>query len=62
MDAVKAASEDFVLTGKVFYLHAPDGIGRSKLAGMVERSLGVSGTGRNQRTVLKILEIAERLP
>jgi uncharacterized protein (DUF1697 family) len=33
----KADSESFVLTDKVFYLHAPDGIGKSKLAARVER-------------------------
>ncbi len=62
MEAVKVKSEGFVLTERVFYLHAPEGIGRSKLAAKVETSLGVPATGRNWRTVQKILEIAERLP
>lgn len=47
----KSAKERFELRGRVFYLHAPDGIGRSKLAGKAEKFLGVSGTGRNWRTV-----------
>ena len=51
-------SERFELTEKVFYLHAPEGIGRSKLAAQAERKLGVSATARNLRTVLKIMELA----
>ena len=36
---VKAESERFALKGDVFYLHAPDGVGRSKLAARVEDAL-----------------------
>lgn len=50
-----AASERFVQTRTAFYLHAPDGIGRSKLANKVEQCLGVQATARNFRTVGKIL-------
>jgi len=57
----EADSESFVLTGKVFYLHAPDGFGRSKLAVRVERLLGVDATARNWRTVSKVLEMANNL-
>ena len=58
IEAAKAPSERFKLTDTVFYLHAPDGIGRSKLASKVERLLGVPVTGRNWRTVLKLSEMA----
>jgi len=51
-------SERFELRGSVFYLHAPDGIGRSKLAANVERHLAARATSRNWRTVCKILEMA----
>lgn len=44
--------------GRVFYLHAPDGVGRSKLAARAERLLGVDATARNWRTVLAIAELA----
>ena len=54
-------SEEFALTEKAFYLHAPDGIGRSKLAGNVEKYLGVAGTGRNSRTVGKIGELIAKV-
>ena len=61
LERIRQPTERFELKGKVFYLHAPDGIGRSKLAARVERSLGVSGTGRNWRTVLKLDEMARAL-
>ena len=51
-------NERFKLRGSVFYLHAPNGVGRSKLAANVERHLGVAATSRNWRTVGKLLEIA----
>ena len=56
--ALQSANEHCELRGSVFYLHAPDGIGRSKLAANVERRLGVTATSRNWRTVCKLLEIA----
>jgi len=39
-------------------LHAPDGIGRSKLAAGLERLLGVPMTSRNWNTVMKLREWA----
>ena len=58
MTAIKAGNEQFSLVDKVFYLYAPDGIGRSKLAEKVEKLLGVDATARNWRTVSKVLELA----
>lgn len=58
---LKSASESFQLLEAVFYLHAPDGIGRSKLATRAERFLGVPATGRNWRSATKILELANAL-
>ena len=57
LQALQSPTEKFELRGQVFYLHAPDGIGRSKLAAKVERCLGVPATGRNFRTVQKIAEL-----
>ena len=51
LTAVQSPAERFRLIGQVFYLHAPDGIGRSKLAAKVEKALGVATTARNWRTV-----------
>ena len=47
-------TEHYQLVGKVFYLHAPSGIGRSKLVANIESCLGVPATGRNLNTVNKI--------
>ena len=57
LDQVKKESERYWLADQVFYLHAPDGIGRSKLATKVEKALGVAVTARNWRTVNKIREM-----
>ena len=48
-------SEQYTLNGSVFYLYAPNGIGRSKLAAKVEPYLGVGVTARNLNTVRKLL-------
>jgi uncharacterized protein (DUF1697 family) len=58
IEALRAETERFALTGDVAYLHAPDGIGRSKLAARMERALGIAATARNWRTVGKVLEMA----
>jgi uncharacterized protein (DUF1697 family) len=58
LDVLKAPGERFALKGRAFYLHTPDGFGTSKLAGRVERLLGVEATARNWRTVQTLLEMA----
>ncbi len=60
LENIKGESERFVLKDGVFYLHAPDGIGRSKLAANAERILGVPITGRNWRTARKVIEMAQQ--
>ena len=62
LDAIKTGTEQYALKGAVFYLHAPDGVGRSKLASRAEAKLGVSATARNYRTVLKLSELAQQSP
>jgi uncharacterized protein (DUF1697 family) len=59
LDSVKAPTESYKLTSNAFYLHAPDGIGKSKLATVVEKALGVATTARNWNTVTKLAEMAE---
>lgn len=56
---LKVSSEDFKLLQNVFYLYAPDGIGRSKLAEKVEKCLGINVTARNWNTVSKLLEMVK---
>lgn len=58
LESLRADSERFELIGAVFYLHAPDGVGRSKLMSASEKLLGVPMTARNWRTVCKVLELA----
>ncbi|MFZ0613580.1 MAG: DUF1697 domain-containing protein [Desulfobacterales bacterium] len=58
LESLKRDNERFRLIDNRFYLHAPDGVGRSKLAASAERLLGVSMTDRNWRTVCKIREMA----
>lgn len=55
--AAQSKSEAFELRGDVFYLHAPDGIGRSRLATQVEKALGVPATARNWNTVAKLVSL-----
>lgn len=57
LEAIKTGSERFKLVGKVFYLNTPDGFGPSKLAGRVEKLLGVAATARNWNTVCKLAEM-----
>ena len=61
LEALKTKNERFQLIDKVFYLHAPDGVGRSKVAANSERLLGSSMTDRNWRTVSKLRDIVEEL-
>ena len=57
MEAIKTDSERFKLAGKVLYLHAPEGFGRSRLATRAEKLLGVAASGRNWNTVCKLAEM-----
>jgi uncharacterized protein (DUF1697 family) len=57
LKAVKSKSEKFELINNVFYLYAPDGIGKSKLAVKVEQCLGVPVTARNWNTVSKLVSM-----
>ena len=54
-----ATTEKYEIVDNVFYLHAPDGIGRSKLVAQVEACLGVPVTGRNYNTVKKLLVMSQ---
>lgn len=59
LERIKGDRERFALKEGFFYLHAPEGIGRSKLAANAERLLGVATTVRNWRTVCKVLTMAK---
>jgi uncharacterized protein (DUF1697 family) len=57
LTALKAESEHYCLTPKVFYLYAPDGVGKSRLAAAAEKIIGVEMTDRNWNTVIKLKEM-----
>jgi len=61
LEKLRTERESFALEGHVFYLHAPDGIGRSKLATKVEKALGVPATARNWRTVTALRDLAREV-
>jgi uncharacterized protein (DUF1697 family) len=61
LTSVKSTTEEFKLDKKVFYLYAPDGVGRSKLAAKVEQAIGVPVTARNYNTVNKLMAMAKQL-
>jgi uncharacterized protein (DUF1697 family) len=58
LETLRAATEKVAVRGKVLYLYAPQGIGRSKFAARAESLLGVAGTARNWRTVTQLLAMA----
>ncbi len=60
LEDVRADSERFALIDAVFYLHAPEGFARSRLAASAERLLGVPMTSRNWRTVCAIRDLGRR--
>jgi len=55
--ALQAADEELKIAGEVAYLHAPSGIGRSKLAAQLPNLLGCDATARNLRTVRSLAEM-----
>ena len=51
--------EEYALVGRELYLHAPNGLGRSKLTAVLsERRLGVTATTRSWRTVTTLAAMA----
>jgi uncharacterized protein (DUF1697 family) len=58
LDALTANGESFRIEGRMLYLHAPAGVGRSIFVKGFESALGMAGTARNWRTVLKLCDLA----
>lgn len=60
--ALRPDPEAVRLVGREVYLHYPLGIGASRFPfSRVEKAVGVPGTSRNLKTVLKLLAMAEAL-
>ena len=60
LNKLKKDNEQWQIKEDVFFLYAPDGIGRSKLAEKAEKCLGVAATARNGNTVLKLLSMLDK--
>lgn len=59
LNALKRESDRFHITNTAIYAHLPQGMGNSKLALQMERHVGVAMTGRNWRSVNKIMALAQ---
>lgn len=59
--ALARRGERVAAAGRVVYLHAPEGIGRSELAAKMGRHLPAPVTARNLRTVRRLAEMARAL-
>ena len=58
---IKAGLEDVHPDGREIYIYFPDGMGRSKLPALLEKTLKKSGTARNWNTVTKLLAMADQM-
>src|SRR5580658_10376894 len=60
--AIKTDPEELHITGDELFVYFPNGQGRPKLSWpAVERAMKVSGTGRNWNSVMKLLDMAEKM-
>ncbi len=60
VEELRSPSESFEIIGRCLFLHAPDGIARSKFA-RVDKALQTSTTARNWRTVNQLRAMADAL-
>jgi len=62
MLGIKTDPEEVRIGGRELYIYFRDGVGRSKLSpAVMEKALGTPGTARNWNSVMKLLEMAEKL-
>lgn len=59
---IKADPEELWVDGRELYIYFPNGMGRSKLPwARMDKFLKVPGTARNWNSVVKLLEMAEKM-
>ena len=58
LDHERFRPDEFAFHRCEVYLHLPDGMGRAKLPGYLDRQLKIPWTARNWNTILKLLELA----
>lgn len=60
LDSKRSAPDEFIVRGREIFLKLPNGVARSKLTNAYfDSKLETVSTGRNWRTVLKLLELAK---
>jgi uncharacterized protein (DUF1697 family) len=63
LSGIKAGGDRFHLAGKEIYLHCPVSYGETKLSNnAIQKTLGVTATTRNWKTVNTLLEMAANRP
>jgi len=61
LDPDRSPPDELTVQGQEIFLHLPNGAGRTKLTlDYLERVLGVRGTQRNWKTLLKLIELSVR--
>jgi uncharacterized protein (DUF1697 family) len=59
LDPDRSPPDELTVQGREIFLHLPNGAGRTKLTlDYLERVLGVRGTQRNWKTLLKLIELS----
>ena len=60
--AVPCVPEELRIDGREVYIYYPNGVGRAKLSlTVLERALGIPGTGRNWNSIKRLSAMAEAL-
>ncbi|MDB4938497.1 MAG: hypothetical protein JWP87_5469 [Labilithrix sp.] len=63
LDPNRSPPDTFVVKGREIYVSCPNGMGRSKLTNAwFDAKLATTSTGRNWRTVLKLVEMCDEEP
>ncbi len=57
LGAMKSPREDFAIMAKTLYLHSPDGLSGSRIAGKIDRTLKTTTTARNWNTIMALLDL-----
>lgn len=58
LDGEPFEPDEFAVRGREIYFHLPNGMGRTKLPGYLDRRLKIPTTVRNWKTVNKLIELA----
>lgn len=58
LKALATGTEEFRINGRTLYLYTPDGMGQSRFAPRMERTLKLEMTGRNWRSMLALRRLA----